>query len=234
MNKKDFDKLIRSVKRLGRSNIERKIRATKIASILTAIFSFLAIISVSVAGLIIFSTVVDNILLAIAFGLLFPLGLTGVFIWTAFYNPFNKRHGFLKAMETIVQKLSISPLVNFTDMVFTATSIRIKNKSDRGKVYIPIKLDPVQAEELSKALIDSGQLADNEIISGKAIARKGFGIDESEVNAQKESREDKKIVLDMSHIKEHKTCHNCGAEFMEGETFCGFCGTKRKDIRRRV
>jgi len=238
MNKKDFEKLIKSVRKLGKSSIDGKIMAAKTANILVAVLSCLTVLTVSVGGFIFFMAVLEIIPLGIIFALLFPLGPAGVFIWIAFFNPFNKRHGFLRAMHTIAQRLSVAPLVYFTDIVFTSTPIRTKTKRNNDgttyKVNTPISLDAAQAEELSWALIKAGQLTDNEIIGGKAIVRQGFGIDEQEATAQKEATANKKIVLDMSSIGEHKSCHNCGAEFMEGETFCGFCGTKRKDIRRRV
>jgi len=238
MQGKNFEKLINTVKKLSSKNIDSKIKAMLIVRILTLVIGLLLLISISFGGVAIFYDRIIGLSIGLAFGGFF--GVIAFVIWFFNSRAFDRRRNVLRCLSTIINKINITPLVSFSDEVFKTTPIDIRYwRDNQGARHIasqtPINLNETQSQELCIALAKVGQLIDIEIIDGKGTAKRAFNLSIGEVKKQAEKpKSNKKIVLDMSNIDTNTNCTNCGAGFEEGDTFCGNCGTKRKDVRRRI
>lgn len=97
--------------------------------------------------------------------------------------------------------------------------------------------------ELVCALMENGHINGYKIVGGGLLVKNGIVLTDTEVkeylglkpiSKAEKSKAPKRIVYDLSGIDVDDACDNCGKPFEYDDSFCGFCGTARKDIRRRV
>lgn len=121
----------------------------------------------------------------------------------------------------IVEEIETSPVVFFSDGCFPDSK-----KAERIRLV----------EQLYKR---NQGVRDSEIVGNLLIAKKHLRVTKEIARGYIAANnngtfDNTKIIIDMSSIEKDEICDNCGKPFGIGERFCGYCGTIRKDIRRRV
>jgi len=248
METKKFNKFIALLEKGKGKDLTRRFKGIVVRQMAFAVGLILALFAIAIMGVLIGYFVMDNnIGMIMGFAAVPLFGCIVLFFYLpSKKNPFTENKGYLRALSMFEKQLKIEPMVKFSDKLFKEMPTKIATWS-RGTYDINnnvisnsdvvlerAEFSPEQAEAFCTKLVALGHLEGSEILEGKSIVRKEFGIDKKEARAQGKGKSNKKIVLDLSEVEENSVCDNCGSPFQDGDLFCGFCATKRKDIRRRV
>ncbi|MDR3293554.1 MAG: hypothetical protein LBT20_05575 [Clostridiales bacterium] len=147
--------------------------------------------------------------------------LCGVFLFQPFFNWLSFRLSLLKKMRGfIIDALS-------KDIIFL-------DEFPRGGTVF----DKEHALAASKALVKCGALAGYEPISDILLAKITLRLSDDDAREYLKIHNNGGKITDVTiklpDVERDTHCDNCGNLFLDGDGYCAYCGTARKDLRRRL